>query len=380
MTSRIATLGIALLAGCWQLDLPEVDRDTAPFDPPVGAPDGWTVERFSTPIRCPDGEDARFYMLYPEAFDPRVHEDVQALPLAILLHSGSLDFVSEPRPGRLFDGGSWREEGGGGLRLSGEWAFTHVFTTLGIYPNYDPVELHAGALPAALAAKGIPVMLPANCWGDLWHNRSGVSPNNYPGDLFFREGRLMAELAWRYATTPYPPSNPVELPVRVDPSRIYLIGLGEGARGVSELLHANNESGARLARPAAAVVDSPLDDYRRFEDLEGGTGFGATRVALRRIFPDGPDSYAEGSFGTLPLSRFPERFGVVFSELNSRLPEGANDTLLDRLDELPASNTWLLRSTRQAHVLSNTDVTLARSIANFLTDGLPAVAPEHRGD
>jgi hypothetical protein len=381
----------ALLAGCWKLDVTEMDGSVVAFTPDVGAPEGWVVESFDMELTCPDGDKSRFYLVYPtEAADAPVGAR-PALPLAILFHSGAFDYVFLPTADEPIDGQSYQESlrDGATNRLTSRWGVTQAFTTLGLYPNYNANEIHAGTLPAALATKGIAVMIPVNCWGDYWHNRSSLAENNFDADFFFRNGRTAAEFAWLHATTTFPPSNPVELPIDIDTERVYLVGLGEGARAVSELLSTRvltDETPAPFAYvPAAVVFDSPVDDLRPYL-LDGASAdYAAIRSGLSRIFPgslsdDGRNNVMPGSLAWAPLNNIPDRTGWITSANDSYIPEEANDLALTRLEERAPEELWRYEAVAPAHVVSNGDVGVAKAVADFLADGPDAIDPQYVSD
>lgn len=380
-----------LLAGCWKLDLTEVETGVVSFNPAVGAPEGWVVESFSLGLKCPDGEDSSFFMVYPEEAAVGEPGTRPALPLAILFHSGTFDYVFLPTADEPIGGQSYQESlrEGARKRLTTDWAITQVFTTLGLYPNYNANEVHAGTLPAALATKGVAMMLPANCWGDGWHNRSSLAENNFAADFFFRNGRTAAEFSYLYATTAFPESNPLLLPIDVDPERVYLIGLGEGARAVSELLTARVITDVTPApfayRPTAVVFDSATDDLRPYLAGDASAEFSAIRSGLSRIYPgslseEGRNNVMPGSLAWTPLNNIPDRIGWISSANDSYVPEGANDVALARLDERDPAERWQYEETQPAHVVSNADVGLAKAVADFLVDGPAAIDPTYRDE
>ncbi len=378
---RAIALTIALsLSGCWKTDVEHLSEDIVPLNPEVGAPDGWIIERFEMPLACPNKQPASFYLVYPEDAVVVEDEPVSSLPLAIVFHSGAFDFIFAPVADDVTAGTSYQQTQGASKRLTLEWTAERIFTTLGLYPNYDPVELHAGALPAALAAKGIAMMLPGNCWGDLWHNRQALAENNRSADLFARDGRTAAEFAFLHATTEFPSGNPVQLPIAVDLERIYLIGLGEGSRAVSELMSISYESedgGTTFPYRdvAGVVVDSPVDDLRPFYAEGAPEAFLTVRSGLNRIFRDGVDSLMDGSIANIPPQSMPRRFGMLYSANDTRIPAGANDAALTRLRGESSDDIWIHESIEPEHVISNSAVDLSKAIADFLVGGVGAIDP-----
>lgn len=414
---------LPLVAGCWTLELPDLDVDRLPLQPAVGAPDDWWVEGFEMVLDCPDGEPARFWMVYPGWADRRDDALAPSVPLALVFHSGAFDYVYAPDAVDPTLGDSFQNDRGQDTRLGAPWAARHIFASLGLYPNRDADEDHAGTLAAALAAKGIASLWVTNCWGDVWHNReSTTAQNNYANDLFFRNGRTAAEFAWRYAFEQFPPGNPLTLPVRPDAERIFVVGVGDGGRAVGELL-AQVDSEVTAAeldtvyryKPHAVVLDAPVDDYRPYFASEDGA-YDAVRAGLARIFPGvspaNPAPLDQGAVSTrLPGNpeacghgfNLPDRIGVLYSCADTRYPVSVNDRLLARLgtqrpatceagahvgslvkDLDPARGAfecvevpvWVWRDSALARPLSNADPATAKAVADFLGEGLDGLDPE----
>ncbi len=374
---NLARAAIALAAtGCFVSEPVRLPDGALPYAPDVGAPEGWLVASFETPLECPDGATARFWLVYPEAAasDPAR----PALPVALVFHSGAFDYVPGADPTDPLGNPTWRQANVLDKRLTLDWAARRVMTTLGLHPNTDEVELHAGTLPAALAEKGFALLLPGNCWGDLWHNRVGVAENAFSADFFFRNGRTVGEFAWLHATEGFPPGNPVELPVAFDPERVVLVGLGDGGRAVSELLSVSAVGGDFAYRPWGVLLDSPNDDLRAWFTGDDPR-FANARTAIGRIFPETGEEgtslvrLAAGAFTGLPRGNFPSRFGLMVSSNDTAIPAGANDVMRERLAELQPAELWVYDGIEPAHVLTNADVELAAITADFLGEGLDAV-------
>lgn len=365
-----------LLSACWDLDRSSVETERYPWQPDPGVPEGWSAERIPSGLFCPDGEEAPMFAVTPDEVDPRLHDDAPEVPVAIIYTSGAFDYLIDPPPGDALSAQSWRMFQGGPRRLTVTWAADRGFETLGILSNSDPVERHAGTLPGALAAKGIASLVIPNCWGDLWHNRAGDVDNLFRFDGFLRDGRTMAEFAWQLLTGPFPPTNPTALPVRPDPQRLYMVGLGSGSRAIAELLRLEDRAGTPRVRPSAVVLDSPEDDLSGYYARTDDTRVAGVRIGLDRIHPGGEEELTDGAFASLPDTRIPPRVGVIRSSVDTTVLARANDNLDARLDDLEESGVvevWRWASGSPAHVLSNADVTIAKAVADFLGDGLESV-------
>lgn len=334
---------------------PVVPPDVLRFQPEIGGPADWSVSPIELPLQCPDGEPGRFYVLYPDRVP------AGPMPAAVLFHSGSFDYVYAPEPGAPLEGTHFAEPS----RLDSEWAVHQVFVTLGMYPEQDATESHDGRLAVALAEAGVAVLLPSNCWGDLWADQPGAVDNEFGADLFSRQGRAAAEWSWQLLADPtFGPLFDVQLPFTPDPTSLYAIGLGEGGRAVMELSSIDHDAdGSPDYAIAGAVVDSPPDDLRVYFDDAGL--FASTVEGLSRIFPAGPAQAESGSAWAAPL---PDRFGYLYSTGDPRLPTELNEAAVERLT---AAGAWVDASEDVRHVRVNggADPALAERVVQFLTTG-----------
>ena len=130
VSARVGAIPIAtLMVGCWKDDYAVIPPDVLRFQPTAaGAPEGWLVAPLEVALECPDGENARLYVLYPES----VAEDDAPTPMAaaVLYPSGAFDFVYAPEPGDPLAGSHFADPD----RLSREWAIRQIFWTLGMVP------------------------------------------------------------------------------------------------------------------------------------------------------------------------------------------------------------------------------------------------------
>jgi hypothetical protein len=306
------------------------------FVPETGAVAGWQVTEAQLDLACPDGRDARLTFVHPaEADGP--------LPAVVVYHAGAFDFVTAPAPGDPLDGNGLQTVS----RLEGPWAIREVYATLGMVP--EPLEQldHTGALVGALAAEGIAVVLPQNCWGDLWHNKPSTRENDFFGDQFFRSGGLAAEWPYRLLTEPgFDALLSVEVPFEASGS-VGLIGLGSGGRAVGEVLN------SALPLPAAVAVEGHDDDLDAWEAASPEISLG-----LRRIFPGDIDRMA-GAFSS--AEQIPPTLWV-YSALDPQLAAGAADLALDRLT---GPEHEIVTRTDAVHLAMNRDPELAQRVAAF---------------
>ncbi len=248
-------------------------------------------------LTCPDGGPATFYAVYAETLDV-------AAPIVVFFHSGAFDYVQSRADGVVpaFDDENAVHYSGQD-RFTAEWGANKVFETLGLLDGLaeedrEPTEQNLGTLPARLADAGAFTLYPANCWGDLWHNETGARNNNWELDGgVHRDGRY---LAWVMTAIANPDPDIAtekrtqlgldDLPISLDASGVYVVGLGEGGRAASELrirdfLRDVPNQEATLIK--GMVVDSTMDNLSRL--AEDDATFAEINDGLARIYPDHTD-------------------------------------------------------------------------------------------
>ncbi len=364
--TQLALLLPLAAIGCWKEEYAELPLQTVAFEPEAGPVEaGWVVEPVLLPgLLCPDNETARMHIVYPE--EARIDTTTgtvapgPAFPAAVLYPSGSFDFVFAPDPGDPFAGAHFATP----ERLTVDWSTRQAFTTLGMYPNQDALETHAGAMALALVEQGIVVLVPGNCWGDLWHNAPGLANNDFDQDYFFRIGRTSADWGFRLLADPtFGPLFNISLPVNIDPARTYAVGLGSGGRAVAEMLSLTSRDGTPTFSPAGVLVDSSYDDLRFY--YEDPTLYDTTVAGLERIHLDGVDETLSGSFFA---TNHPDRVGYLFSTAHPTLPV---DTFLASAERVAADGGWLyIGDTPDTTLLNGADdLERARQAVQFLLTG-----------
>ena len=354
---RPATLCLLTLlasTGCWKTEFstPQLEVvDFAPNDVPV---EGWVVTRQTVPLECPDGEDASFLFVYPE--DQPADEP---LPVALVFHSGAFDFVYEAEPQTPLTGLHYATPS----RLDSGWAVKAAFSTLGMYPSEQAEEMHDGSLAVGLAERGYGLLLPTNCWGDLWHNMRGQEDNDYSSDFFYRDGRAAAQ--WAYSvlmTDGFADAIDVVMPFTPDRSRIVWAGLGEGGRAVQELL-SHPSLDVMSSPPEAVLLDSTLDDLRAY--AADPTSYASQLEGVSRLYTGGAPEVDTASLSVVPT--LPDRLAYIYSPSNPIVPLEANLAALDRLGVRETSTTLVQAINTPSHVLTNGyDPALTEEVLNFL--------------
>jgi hypothetical protein len=352
MLQGLGLLLFPLLSACWKDDYATLPADTFQFQPAVDAPPGWIVQMFEVNTDCPDGEDSRFYLLYPQ----EAAASGEPLRTAILFHSGGFDYVFAPEATDPLAGVHFAVPS----RLGREFSARQVFATLGMYPSQIQGEDHLGLLPAVLAEHDVAVMMPANCWGDVWHNKPSVSDNDIVADHFLRQGLTAAEWATLFVVDPaFAAAFDVELPIVTDPAQTYLVGLGEGGRAAAELLALDSDADGQPDHTfAGALVDSPPDDLRIIYDDPGL--YASLLEGLDRIFPPGVDATASGSFWAADL---PPRMGYAAPVDDPVWPDEVHDAAYTRIE---AAGGWVVREESGPLQLDGSDVGLVEQAVAFL--------------
>ena len=349
------------LIGCFKLpaEMEAIDTTVVPFNNPYVTADDVVIQGFNTELECPNGDPSRFFLVYSEGLTEAVPDSTQSwnAPVAIVLHSGAFDYVMESGDAGPLSGPHYHADS----RLEPNFSTAKVWETLGLQiDDVDPAENNLGTLPAALADRGVVQLIPGNCWGDLWHNEEGVQYNDLNRDGFTRNGRTFAWWMVRLLTEPdFATAQGIDIPVNLDASQLYLVGLGDGGRGVAELL--THEG---MPEVKAALVDSSPDDLNAY--LEAEIDFEDEIEGISRIFgEEALGNIGDWSFtGDIPL---PERLVYLWSDGDPQLPATAASAAASTLSGRPG--VWVRNPGVQDHVLSNSDNQLAREVVDYMLDG-----------
>jgi hypothetical protein len=328
---------LALIAGgCWTTELPELEPGVLDFAPRgAEAPENWAVQAWpQADMLCPDGQLAQFWLVYPV-------ESAVMLPAAVVFHDNALDYSSDSEAPNI---SAFRAES----QLTADHATLEVFDLMGMGTGSG-----SGALVAALAQSGHMVVLPSNCWGDLYANGLEQRPNDPAVDGFVRRGFDSAEFGFRMVSDEaWATINRVALPVPIDYSAPVAIGIGDGGRAVSELL------GEEFTVPTA-VLDAPLDDVSAYYEQPGT--FPNEAATLDRLFTDVDDANVASLANTIVA---PGRTAYLWSRLDPKIPSGANNGAIDRLNADGAA--WIVETGSLEHAPLANDATLAADVTTWI--------------
>lgn len=351
-----------LLGGCFKPydDLPELDFTEIRYENPLLVSDDAVVTAFDTDLVCPDGQPARLIAVYrTDLTGPQ--------PVAIVLHSGAFDTLipqegpeGQPAPDPL----TFRAQS----RLTRPWSIAKVWETLGISSReIDGSEVNLGALPAALTDAGVIQLYPANCWGDLWHGRAtpdnGEEPPEADDDTLQRDGLTLAWWSVRFLTEGnFAAQQGFSIP-EADPSQLFLVGLGEGGRGVGELLNIGN-----MPPVEGVLVDSSPDRLEPW--LADPLAWPDEVAALADIYGSTDPAVVDaGSLYNLAKDgRLDARAGFVWSRIDPQVPAAAAQPTADTL-EAETAGAWVWDLATPTHIQLNGDSALAGPAAEWLLTG-----------
>ena len=278
-----------LLSGCWmEYEAPELAG--VPYTNDYVDSDSALVLTFepNPPLACPDGKAARFYVVYdpaktgtvetPESSDSGEAGDTgpggpvddtgtdsatESAPVAIVFHSSSFDYVVRPDIDDPLSGAHYRSGTDEYTRLHQGWGVAKVWETLGMHEAIEPTEVNLGTLPAALVNAGVVTLYPTNCWGDLWHNDLEGQPNDLATELGLqRYGFTYAQWMIRFLNDPdFAAGHKIDIGLDLDLDRLILVGLGDGARAIAEILQEDDSPTVH-----GVLLDSPIDDFSTWAD------------------------------------------------------------------------------------------------------------------
>ncbi len=337
------------LAGCFDVqEYLDFQLNVSPFDSSYldrgeATMEIWLMDGYY----CPDDQLARIYLLYSNVIETPA-------PMAVVLHPEAFDYVRS-------DGTTYSSTEGID-RLTVEWAAGAAEEMMGLRDS-GPQAYQSGSLIAELVHQGFYVVVPTNCWGDLWHN---TGDNDY-SEGFMRNGLYMADDAIKWGLDQ----------VDVDESRVLLAGLGEGGRGVVDLM--------LYGWTDQAILIDSSPDY--LPPIFGDPANDEFIVGLERIY--GGEEMTEQEFQDL-LAQL-SLYGLVTSGgfvQPTIYVYSANDDFVDVSLTRPAKTaiedtypTGLyyeeMEVAENRHIITNTARSAAESVVDWLTDGWDGDFPSY---
>lgn len=348
---------LLLTTGCFKPyeDLAKLDFSEVRYENDFVTSEDAVIQAFDTVLSCPDGEPARVFVAFRKSISGEA-------PAALMLHSGAFDYVVQPDEADPIGGVHYRA----GSRLSRQWGIAKVWETLGLsrFP-VDPEEASLGTLPAALVDAGVVVILPANCWGDLWHGEALPDPTDAEPGLT-RFGGGFAQLMVDAIFTPEATAElGVRIPVSVNLDEVHLVGLGSGGRGVAQLL-ANSPDSVNTFR--SVVVDSSPDLLGAY--LGDPLTYGPEITGYEDIYGEALSTIDATSslYALAQTAALPERTAVIWSSLDTQVPTAAILPTGLAVGELGGGRV-VVDSGFEGHVSSNRDDELAGNVVAYMSSG-----------
>jgi hypothetical protein len=293
---------VPMLAGCWQLDRAPAAPGPHPWAPIAEAPAGWELVQLDADASCPDGEAAPLLLVRPRG-------DSAPRAVALVLHHGAFDY---PTTGPVGDDAALATYLRDPPRLDRAWAIRQAASALGSWAPPDAATPSTGALPAALAARGVASLVAGNCWGDLGAGRGQTAS----ADGFARRGAELHRAAWTMITAPT--AADVER-LGFEPTEGVVVALGDSGRGAGALLRTPG-----MPAPSAVLFDSVPDDLAVYYDAPAS--WSDIVVGLDRIWPAGRAAAAADAAATAP---WPARVVVLWSSEDPVVPRAATAALAD---------------------------------------------------
>jgi len=339
-----AAVSLLFLGACFNVqEYADYEFNVSPLDNTYLDRGEATLEVWLMPgYVCPDGNVARVYLAYANDIE-------EPAPLALVLHPDAFDYVRS-------DGSTFSSQVGED-RLTVDWAATSAEKVMGMH-SLGPNSHSPGALAAELLREGFYVVVPTNCWGDLWHNTG----DNLYTEGFLRYGLYLADdsIGWAF--------NRLE----IDHERVLLAGLGEGGRGVVDLIRYGWDDQAILIDSSPDFLPPIFNDPANTEYVEG----------LEKIY--GGEGLTEQELsdkvGEISLSHLVSEGGFVAPTVYLY---SANDDFVDVALTRPAKNAIEdnypssmyypdMEIAESRHISTNTYRSTAEAVVSWVVDGWDA--------
>jgi hypothetical protein len=301
---------------------------------------------------CPDGLEGRFYVVAKNG-------DTAGKPLVLVLHGGAFDYVDD-------EGNHLTAQN----KLTREWAECKLRDFMGqVAPECADNEANGGAIVAALIEKDAVAVLPANCYGDLWHGTGYTDP----ADGFARWGLNLALESADFVATE----------METAAGERYAWGTSAGGHGIAELI----VSGASYVR---ILADSPAD-YLPGAQEANPAAYPTLQEGYRRIFEGDADAEHVGRYSlahAVHEDGFRDPVLYFFSCNDTSLPpeitEPAAQAILAAYAQSDDACVVHAKDPSDpqgpdmaAHVFTNGRLQIARSAADWLLEGMRPPACEN---
>jgi hypothetical protein len=333
---------LSLFLACWIdfSELPSLDINEVEFSNEYLEATNVRVRIFDSNLRCPDGELASFFAVYPITDT--------SLPIAVVFHTGALDYGDTVSEDEVFQASN---------RLTKRWAASRIWETLNLTElELDTGVVDLGTLPTALANAGVAQIYPSNCWGDYWHNGLEHNPNNSIAEGYDRQGFDMAQLMIDLLDNESLAGDlGFNFDQKFDTSSIYWVGMGSGGRAITELLLAGNSV------PSGIIFDSTPDDLQPY--LSDNETYTFEQTAIERIFLD----ENLGNFTLDTVTSLPASTVWIYSNGDPQHPQESFSSGANVIENIEGS--WITDRNQNGHVFINQNMQLAEQSVQFLLSG-----------
>lgn len=380
------------LIACWAGEdaFPPIDVAELNFDHALLEVVPIPVERFSTGLMCPDDQVAEMFLLRPEM--PTTEAETMLSQLAIIFPSNSFSKAIQA------DATEQNTDEDTGLvdlpsssistelqkSLTKARANARVWQLLNIGDQALETGVNdQGTLIAMLANAGVAMLIPTNCWGDLWHNAPDTNPNAISEEIT-RQGRSMARLATRLPSdvTSQETLGVQDLFAGIDSANIHWVGLGDGGRAPIELMLEGSTPSGGLA------FDSTPADWNSY--VSSSAHEDTTELLMALTNSSTPESLTQSltAMSMSGLDTFPNKTAWIWSNGDSFVPlpaliSGAqtitnwSEVNFESAPVVGEPGAWITDRSLTGTVFSNADASLSSQLVSYLITGLIPDPAEH---
>ena len=389
------------LIACWAGEdaFPPIDVEELNFDHELLEVAPIPVERFSTDLTCPDNQIAEIFMLRPElpttvsesdtneneSNETETETETALAQLAIIFppNSFSKAIQAQAEEQNNVEDTGLAETPSSSISTELQVSLTQARANARVWQllNIGDQALETGVndqgtLIAMLANAGVAMLIPTNCWGDLWYNAPDTNPNAVSEEII-RQGRSMARLA---VALPGELVTQEALGVQdhfasIDSTNVHWIGLGDGGRAPIELMLDGSAPSGGLA------FDSTPADWTSY--VSSSAHEDTTELLMAMTNSSTPESLAVSlpSMSMNGVSSFPDKTAWIWSNGDSFVPlpalisgaENITNWSAGNFDSAPAvgePGAWITDRSLTGTVFSNADASLSSQLVSYLITGL----------